>query len=270
MDTRFWGPSGWKLLHLITFDYTYSSEHAITYANFFETIPYILPCKFCRSSLTDYYKKYPYHMKNDMMDPMLDIKKWMYLIHNCVNDKLRKQGLYSSPNPSYAKVKVFYKNIASCPWERQLSYMWDFFFSVAYHHPKERSFYSKPMPECPTHIRRCNDPCEKNKWNVLPLKERIYWFYRFWTLLPAVLPIKIAMRWKEVEKVNPPTLSTRQSTITWLWKMRCGLDTDFKDPYTTICKKISNYSSDCGTQKGVFTCRRKKHKQKHKTVKKSK
>lgn len=266
MDTRFWGPSGWKLFHLITFDYTYSSENAIVYANFFETIPYILPCKFCRSSLTDYYREHEYRLQNGFMDPMIDLKKWMYTIHNCVNDKLRKQGLIMSPNPPFSKVKALYEKLTKCPWSQQLAYFWDFLFSVGYHHPKEKVLYAKPMPECPSDIKKCNDSSEKNKWNVLSLKERIYWFQRFWTFLPAVLPKEIAKRWEEVEKQNPPTLTTRHSTLTWLWKMRCELDSDFKDPYTSICKKISHYSSDCGTQKGIFTCR-KKSKKHHSTKK---
>ena len=107
MDTRFWGPSGWKLLHMISFNYEYSVENSYAFANFFETIPFILPCKFCRSSLTDFYKKYPYRLednngKEGTMNPLLDVKKWMYNIHNCVNGKLRAQGLYPSSNPTYA------------------------------------------------------------------------------------------------------------------------------------------------------------------------
>jgi hypothetical protein len=80
------------------------------------------------------------------------------------------------------------------------------------------------------------------------------------------LPKEIAKRWEEVETRNPPMLTTRRSTLAWLWRMRCELDTDFKDPYTSICKRISHYSSDCGTQKGIFTCR-KKSKKRHSTKK---
>ena len=84
MDTRFWGPSGWKMLHLITFDYKYSSANAVKYAHFFESLPYILPCKFCRASLTDYYRQYPFLNTNETyvnLNPSLDLKKWMYNIH---------------------------------------------------------------------------------------------------------------------------------------------------------------------------------------------
>jgi len=260
MDTRFWGPSGWKLLHLITFHYKYSPKNAVTYSQFFETIPYILPCKFCRSSLTDYYKKYSYKTYVNI-NPNLDLKKWMYNIHNCVNDKLRSQGLNPSANPKYADVKKMYETFTD--WQEQLNVMWDFLFAVAYNHPKES--HSEPMPDCPKEIYKCKDKCEKNKWNVLPFRDRIYWFKRFWAFLPVVLPEEISKRWKEIH--NPPTLQCRRSTLAWLWRMRCSLDSNFKDPYTSICKKITSYSSDCGNKSK--TCRVSKRKSKrNKTVKK--
>ena len=262
MDTRFWGPSGWKLLHLICEDYQYSAENAIRYAQFFETIPYILPCKFCRASLTDYYRQHPFQLANSYMSPTLDLPKWIYDIHNCVNNKLRKQGLHKSCNPPYSKVKRYYTALHQCEWDKQLLHFWDFLFAVGYHHPKEKAFYEKPIPKCPMEIRQCTDDCEKNKWNVLPSKERMKWFTRFWFLLPAVLPQKIAEKWKKVE--HSPTLTTRSKTMDWLWRMRCGLDTSFSDPYTSICKKVAMYSSDCGRSNRSVTCRQKTMKRKTK------
>ena len=272
MDTRFWGPSGWKMLHLITFDYKYSPTNAITYAQFFESLPYILPCKFCRASLTDYYKQHPFktssckqassHTKCDVtyvnLNPNLDLKRWMYDIHNCVNDKLRKQGLNPTKDPKFEDVKEFYEKWLKCGWQEQLSTFWDFLFAVAYNHPKETTSHSKPMPDCPPDVYKCKDKCEKNKWNVLGFKDRYYWFRRFWTFLPAVLPREIAAKWEEVERTNRPVLDCRRSTLAWLWRMRCALDADFKDPYTSICQKIKSFSSDCGKKKRAITCRKRR------------
>ena len=246
MDTRFWGPSGWKLLHLVTFDYKYSPTNAIVYSQFFESIPYILPCKFCRSSLSDYYEQYPY---TTYVNPGLDLKKWMYNIHNCVNDKLRKQGLNPNTNPKYADVKKVYDDILKCDWTVQLNLIWDFLFAVAYNHPKQSHY--DPMPDCPKDSYKCKDKRKKNKWNILCIKDKLYWFRRFWLYLPDVLPEEIAKRWKEQK--NPPALQSRRSTLAWLWRMRCGIDSQFKDPYTSICRKITSYSSNC---KGI-TCRKK-------------
>lgn len=248
MDTRFWGPSGWKLLHLIAAEYQYSAESALSFANFFETIPYILPCKFCRASLTDYYRQHPYQLDHGM-NPTLDVKKWMYTIHNCVNAKLRSQGLHAERDPTYAQVKKIYEQKRT--WDQQLLPLWDFFFSVAYHHPKQSAFHSKPMPDCPKKVG--TDPCEQNKWNVLPWKQRMHWYGRFWTFLPAVLPHELGKRWKMVEEQHPPAMGSRRSMLAWLWRMRCGLDTEFHDPYTSVCRRIKTYSSECG---GI-TCRKR-------------
>ena len=256
MDTRFWGPSGWKLLHLIAADDSASASHA--HADFFETIPYILPCKFCRASLTDYYRKHPYATPDGNMDPALDTEKWMYTIHNCVNEKLRSQDLHPSPAPPFRTVKATYRSLLKCPWQQQLAYFWDFLFSVGYHHPRESRLYSSPMPDCPSTARCSEDSCERNKWNVLPMKDRVHWFRRFWSLLPAVLPGAVGTQWKRVLRAHPPTLSSRASTISWLWAMRCELDRDYRDPYTMVCKRISQYASDCASQRGAFTCRRKR------------
>jgi hypothetical protein len=253
MDTRFWGPSGWKLLHLISL-VKLNDFHA----PFLETIPYILPCKFCRASLTDYYRKHPYEMEKGRINPKLNMEKWMFTIHNCVNDKLRSQGLHAEANPTYSEVKKNNKILLHQPWNEQLALLWDFLFAVAYNHPKETIADSKPMPDCPKTVLKCKDHCEKNKWNVLSFKKRYEWFRRFWLFLPAVLPWHIHHHWEKVEKINKPTLECRRSTLAWLWRMRCGLDAEFHDPYTSICKKIATYSSDCGSSRGAITCRKKR------------
>lgn len=266
MDTRFWGPSGWKLLHLITFTYEYTTEHAIQFARFFETIPFILPCKFCRASLTEYYEQHPYTIQNStkshVMNPTLDLKKWMFRIHNCVNNKLRTQGLYHQANPTYSQVHAVYTSLVKSSWEEQLVVLWDFLFSVGYNHP--RNAHSTPMPDCPKAAYRCKDICEKNKWNILPWKQRIQWYTQFWLYLPAVLPPMIAQQWQTVLQQHPPTLRCRASSMAWLWRLRCAIDSQFTDPYRSVCKRIHTFSSDCGKKKEGVTCRKhKKYRIKH-------
>lgn len=258
MDTRFWGPAGWKLFHLVAHTFTYSSEKAILYAAFFDTLPFILPCKFCRSSLTDYYRQHPYMVGNGFIGPTLDLRKWMYTIHDCVNRKLASQGLHPTPSPPFRQVLARYDRLAACPWNKQLMLIWDFLFAVGYHHPTEKHLYAKPIPECPSEAKSCRvADGERNKWNVLPMKQRTMWFKRFWSLLPVVMPQEMSDAWTKAAIQHPPVLQTRASTISWLWKMRCTLDRTFHDPYTAICKRISVHSSDCATQKGVWTCRRR-------------
>lgn len=103
MDTRFWGPSGWQLFHLIAFH----SEHPHT---LLRMIPEILPCKFCRASSATFAKELP-------LTDTTDAGRWLYDIHRKVNQKLRSQ-CSNDPNvvnpgedPSYEDVKTLYKKM---------------------------------------------------------------------------------------------------------------------------------------------------------------
>ena len=70
---------------------------------FLETLPYILPCKFCRSSLTQYYKELPFEL-----DSRESFSLWFYRIHGKVNQKLRSQGQQIPPDPPFSTVKSIY------------------------------------------------------------------------------------------------------------------------------------------------------------------
>ncbi len=252
MDTRFWGPPGWKFLHTIV--YLYDPINKSKMSSFLETLPYILPCKFCRASLTDYYRDHPY---SNSLDSNYKLNKWLYTIHNCVNDKLRKQKLNPNIDPEFKEVMAMYKEWLKCNPHQYFTVFWDFLFSIAHNHPKQTTKGSTPMPECPDYVYECDDNCEKNKWNLLEEEKKLYWFSKFWYLLPAVLPKELQKQWKAAQKINPPNLSCRRSSLSWLWRMRCTIDAEYSDPYTSLCKKISSFSSDCSNNNKMNTCRKK-------------
>jgi hypothetical protein len=54
--------------------------------------------------------------------------------------------------------------------------------------------------------------------------------------------------------------------------MRCGLDSKFHDPYTSVCHQMKSYSSDCGKSRGAITCRRSRpsYSRRRKTLRKTK
>lgn len=257
MDTRFWGPSGWKLLHYITYVYPQNPTRKLQtlMSKFLRTLPYILPCKFCRFSLTCYMREDP---PQEYLNSPVSFRKWLYRIHNKVNDKLRSQNLNPSPNPTFITVDNFYKK-----WLREgqtetchLSTFWDFLFSTAYNHPKEASRHSKPMPNCPEAVYRCKNIIEKNKWNILPVSKRQEIFEQFWILLPRCMGPILEPLWLSATSITNPSFRNRRETVAWLWRMRCELDPNFKDPYTQICKKIRNFSSDCSKKTRARTCRK--------------
>ena len=254
MDTRFWGPSGWKLLHQATFDYCPSKR--VLYGRFLETIPYILPCKFCRTSLTDFYALHTY---KKALSSQAALVKWLYEIHNCVNDKLRDQSLHPEANPTLAQVKLMYTTWMNeyTPLQR-LATFWDFLFAVAYNHPKEASKGSTPIQDCPSDAKRCADPCVRNRWNTMEPGQRMHWYEQFWDTLPAVLG-DLEPSWRQSQTTTKRDLSCRRSVVAWLWRQRCAMDPEFKDPYTSICKRVASYSSGCAAAKRAKTCRKKRH-----------
>jgi len=119
-DTRFWGPSAWQLFHLIAF----KAEHPDDVLNAMKDI---LPCRFCRESTTRFVKEHPLRG---------DPGKWLYDLHNRVNDKLRSQCKDDpavadpGPDPSFAEVKAKYMALKPTAVPGR-----DFLFSIASNYP---------------------------------------------------------------------------------------------------------------------------------------
>lgn len=103
MDTRFWGPSAWELLHLISF--------SRPRRRLFELLTKTLPCKFCRMSTAAFMADLPY----DSSKPAF----WLYKLHGKVNAKLRAQAaageLKDAPvigsDPPFAAIETHYAKL---------------------------------------------------------------------------------------------------------------------------------------------------------------
>ena len=89
MLTNVWGPALWHVLHIMSFNYPINpcEEDKYNYMSFIINLQYTLPCKYCRDSYMDFFTK---------LSPMShlgtrkEITKWLYDIHNLVNDKFIK------------------------------------------------------------------------------------------------------------------------------------------------------------------------------------
>lgn len=130
MDTRFWGPSGWKLLHAVTFSMNSrpTTQQQKRYQLLFESLKYVLPCRFCRESYKQFVNIRPIDTSTRER-----LSRWLYDIHNLVNDKLRNQGYIHEPNPSWKEVKEYYGRCQGKP----ITCGWDFLFSIAMNYPVE-------------------------------------------------------------------------------------------------------------------------------------
>ena len=96
MNTKMWGPPGWKLFHTVAFNYPlkidFSNKEQKKLSEdikaMFENLQYTLPCKYCRESFKGFLKELP-------IEPFLGCEKaltyWLYCMHNKVNNKLRGQ-----------------------------------------------------------------------------------------------------------------------------------------------------------------------------------
>ena len=115
--TRIWGPSGWLFLHSITFGFPYkidptNPEHIAKqndYYRFFYYLGKVMPCKYCRDSYMDFFTKQSPMSK---LGSRKEFTKWLYDIHNLVNDKL---GVPSCERPSFEEVEEQYQSYrAAC------------------------------------------------------------------------------------------------------------------------------------------------------------
>ena len=248
MDTRYWGPSGWRLLHLIA-----ASPNAKKNKDFWEMLPFVLPCKFCRTSLSKYYMEYPIPSKNGQFD------KWLYTIHNCINKKLRDQGQTVAPDPPIDSVLEYYSEHLKQGCTKTLFPGWRFLFSIADNHPL--SSPSIPMPDAPEKIP--DSLIEKNIYNLLSVKERQECLRKFWLSIPDVLPFEEwAHSWRSYAGSVKKAIVNRRSSMIWLWKIRRGLEKDLKQlgeiNFYGLCKEVSTYRSGCSTSRRAKTCRSKK------------
>ena len=137
MDTRFFGPAGWQLLHLIAAEnLPHPSKKRVFLAQ-----QYILPCRFCRESTMEFMKgDFKYREPAD---------RWLYDLHNRVNKKLRDQCssdprvICPPPDPAFADIKAHYE--ALLQKKPSLPPGMDFLFCVVFNYkdvtPEKKNAY---------------------------------------------------------------------------------------------------------------------------------
>lgn len=260
MDTRFWGPSGWRLLHSIAFAYDPKTDKGST-RFFFHSLPFVLPCKFCRTSLSEYMEQLPLEPALQSRDTLA---RWLWSIHNMVNAKLRSQKIQVMDDPSFESVETFYTELLARGCSKTEFPGWDFLFSIADLHPMSRAArQSVPIPGTP--------PCdqlstldEKNKRNCLSPEERLPLYKAFWISLGRCLPFKEWRRSWSLNAASSRSLESKESTMKWLWTTRCKLESDLEllnsCKYSSLCKNLKTHRSGCNKSRRARTCRKRKDK----------
>lgn len=258
MDTRYWGPSGWRFLHLVSFGY--NPRDKIGMREFLEILPFVLPCKFCRSSLITYYEELP---PSSALDSAASLSRWMWKIHGKVNDKLRGQGQTIPPDPTYAMVKRIYTDRLHSGCSKTEFPGWEFLFSIVENHPLSKGETSSPMPNAPPleTIDPSNDK-ELCKWNYLSPEKRFHYICRFWAVLPSVLPFQ---EWRTSWQLHAhdfceTTWTSKSASRKGLWAIRCAINADLEDINTTkfrrLCNDLKLHKSGCASNRRARTCRK--------------
>jgi len=263
MDTRFWGPSGWKLLHLVATVRERSESESRAVLEWMSLLEYALPCKYCRTSFHDYLKANPLTLAI-VRDPAA-FSRWMYTIHNCVNGKLRGQGLLKERNPDWTTVRDRYETLqrslcsASATSSSSSLLGWDFMTSVAYATPGARSV-STPMPGVPA----SQEVSELNRFNLLPRHVRLQFLARWWALVPTILPCADwRAAWKSAFRTvgQPPLERGREAVMRWMWRLEESVCSDLRCPTphascSALERIVGAFESGCSGARRGKTCRR--------------
>lgn len=226
MDTQFWGPPGHKLLHSIAFSYSFYDDKNNKNDNnnkniskrdvvsFFKSIQYVLPCIYCRRSYKQYYNELPiseYIYNNNNNNKTKNLFKWVYLIHNKINDKLRKQGYNDEKDPNYKKVYDTYKKIMEN--KRKCIVGWNFLYSVIFNYPE----YEFELSE----IRKKG-------------------YITFFTKLGLFLNNDIYSSYISQHPISE-SMETRKDLVKWLYHLEKKIKRNKCCSFENRCKKIEKY-----------------------------
>jgi len=79
IDPIYWGKSGWIFLNAIAL--TYNPEYKDSYRDFFNQLPYILPCKSCGTKLKSNMinLEYALESKDNLLNWLINIRNEIYI-----------------------------------------------------------------------------------------------------------------------------------------------------------------------------------------------
>jgi hypothetical protein len=261
MDTRFWGPSGWRLFHLVAAD-ELAPPRQRDVAKWFELIEYVLPCKYCRASFHEYARLQP--LTPSIIADRTQFSRWMYDIHNRVNGKLRGQGLLTKPNPSWPAIQQRYHRLYASLCKGSPLLGWDFLTSVAYTTPGP-DYKPTPMPDAPDDKDTWASLsfAERNRYNLLTRAERLEALAAWWALFPSILPCpewRAAWSAAVSKHGQPPLRAGREAVMRWMWRLEESVCGSLKCPTPHSCltamkRDVSAFESGCARKKRGKTCR---------------
>lgn len=87
---KIWGPHAWIFLHSMTFNYPEepTTNERNYYKIYFEELANTLPCEECRESYKKFISEGETKLDDEALKDRSSLTKWLYYIHNAVNNKL--------------------------------------------------------------------------------------------------------------------------------------------------------------------------------------
>jgi len=231
MDTRFWGPSAWIMLHSVAILYTPNKRYL--YKSFYENLKNVLPCIYCRVSFTEYVEKIPI---DTYLDNSERLSEWIYLIHNLVNEKLRSQGLLHDPNPTFSEVYKKYKKIIKkkCSDRSESILGWNFLYSIAFNYADNGL-----------------TNCQYSHYNG---------YFQFFNQFGYMLPPRLGKLYNSYISKNSivEALTNRKTLINWMYNLENHLKISKCPSLDDITNIVESYRAGCGGLKRDLkpTCRR--------------
>ena len=89
-NIKSWGSDAWHILHTIGLNTKVTSSNKGEFIVFINNFKNILPCQLCRDNF--YIKKNTYLINEESISNK-EYQKWMYNIHNMVNDSIYKNKI---------------------------------------------------------------------------------------------------------------------------------------------------------------------------------
>lgn len=107
MNTWIWGPPKWKFLHTLSFSPD-AHAHAGVVCDFLNTLSNVLPCKYCRESYAKCVKQLERTTGLSLHETIAtrQLSRWMYNLHDKINEKLDKQMAVDAAKQSGININV--------------------------------------------------------------------------------------------------------------------------------------------------------------------
>lgn len=201
-------------------------------------------------------------MEDEQLEPALKSKealtKWLFKIHNLVNEKLRGQRLLREKDPPFESVKRVYEERIQAGCIRTEFEGWEFLFSIAENHPHCMAAKKSTPVDCPPNPPEDATDAQKNQWNVLSPGDRMKYYEAFWGSIGAALPFK---EWRDAwASCDQPNTESRASMLKSLWSVRNCMEQKLelvnRDTFQGVCKALKEHRSGCGKKKRAKTCRK--------------